>query len=89
MGYKIYDGWSTMPLFIILAMEWLIDQKTQESNLKTKQMHMRTRRKANGIGHILCKNITEWKKQGKIEVIERQDISSYRMTLKKREDTGN
>jgi hypothetical protein len=51
-----------MQFFIILAMEWLIDQITQESKLKRKEMHMRMRRKANGIGHILCKNIIERKK---------------------------
>jgi len=46
-------------------------------------------KKANWIGHILCRNIIEWKKGGRIEVMGRQDISSYRMTLKRREDTGN
>jgi len=29
------------------------------------------------------------KERGRIEVMGRQDISSYRMTLKRREDTGN
>jgi hypothetical protein len=29
------------------------------------------------------------KKEGRIEMIGREDISSYRMTLKRREDTGN
>ena len=52
-------------------------------------MHMRTRRKANWIGHIMCWNIIECKKEGRKEVIERLDISNYRMTLKRREDTGN
>jgi len=50
---------------------------------------MRTRRKVDWIGNVLCRNIIEWKKGGRIEVIGRQDISSYRMTLKRRKDTGN
>jgi hypothetical protein len=49
---------------------------------------MTTRRKANWIGHILCRNSIERKKEGRIEVTGRQDISSYRMTLKRRQDTG-
>jgi len=52
-------------------------------------MQMRTRRKANWIGHILCWNSTEQKKEGRIVVIGRQDICSYWITLKRREDTGN
>jgi hypothetical protein len=52
-------------------------------------MHMRTRRKDNWIGHIFCRNIIERKKGGRIEVIGRQDISSYRMTLERRQDTHN
>jgi hypothetical protein len=36
MGYKIYHSWLTMYFFISLAMERLIDQKTQNSNLKRK-----------------------------------------------------
>jgi len=31
-------------------MEWLIDQKTQNSKLKRKEMHMRSRSKANWVG---------------------------------------
>jgi len=46
-------------------------------------------KKANWIGQILCRNIIEWKKEGRLEVMGRQDISSYRMTWKRREDTGN
>ena len=33
--------------------------------------------------------LNERKKEERIEVIGRQDISSYRMILKSREDTGN
>jgi hypothetical protein len=46
-------------------------------------------KKANWIGHILCRNIVEWKKGGRLEVMGRQETSSYRMNLKRREDTGN
>jgi len=35
-GYKKYHTWSTTDFYISLAMEWLIDQKTQNSNLKGK-----------------------------------------------------
>jgi hypothetical protein len=59
LEYKKCHGWSTMDFFISLAMEWLIDQKTQKSNPKSNSMNMRTRRKANWIGHILCRNATE------------------------------
>ena len=41
------------------------------------------------VGHIFCRNITEWKKDERQKVIGRQDISSYRMNLKRGEDTGN
>ena len=37
-------------LFISLAIE---DKKTEKSNLKRKYTHMRTRRKANSVGHIV------------------------------------
>jgi len=33
-----------MDFFIWLDMQWLIDQKTQNSNLKRKEMHMKTRK---------------------------------------------
>jgi len=46
-------------------------------------MQMRTRRKVNWIGHILCRNSTEQNKEGRIEVIGRKDISSYTQTLKR------
>jgi len=52
-------------------------------------MHMKKRRKANWVGHILCRNIIEWEIGGRIKVMRRQDISSYMMTLKRREKTGN
>ena len=38
-------------------------------------MHVTPTRKANWIGHILCRDIIEWK-EGIIEVIGRQDISN-------------
>jgi hypothetical protein len=50
---------------------------------------MRTRRKVEWIGHILCTNSTEQRKEERKSVIKRQDICSYWMTLKKREDIGN
>ena len=45
--------------------------------------------KKKGVGHILCTNITEWKKEERLKVIGRQDINSYRMNLKRGEDSGN
>jgi hypothetical protein len=54
------------------------------------------RRKANWIGHILHRNcllkhVIEGKREGRIEVMGRrgEEVSSYWMTLRKREDTGN
>ena len=39
------------------------------------------KKKANWVVHILCRNITEWQKEGRIEVIGRQDINSYMKNL--------
>jgi hypothetical protein len=51
---------------------------------------------ANWIGHILRRNcllkhVIEGKLEGRIEMTgdEGEDVSSYWMTLRKREDTGN
>jgi hypothetical protein len=52
-------------------------------------MQIRTGRKANLIGHILCRNIIKQTKEGRIEMIGRQVISNYWMTFKRRKDTGN
>jgi hypothetical protein len=35
-GYKKYHSWSTTDFYISLDMEWLINQKPQNSNLKWK-----------------------------------------------------
>jgi hypothetical protein len=54
------------------------------------------KRMANWIGHILrinclLKHAIEGKLEGRIEMTEDEgeDVSSYWMTLRKREDTGN
>jgi hypothetical protein len=59
-------------------------------------LHTVKRRKANWIGHILRRNcllkhVIEGKIEGKMEVLkdEEEDVSSYWMTLRKREDTRN
>jgi hypothetical protein len=59
-------------------------------------VHTIKRRKANWIGHILRRNcllkhVIEGKLEGRIEMREdeEEDVSSYWMTLRKREDTGN
>jgi hypothetical protein len=57
-------------------------------------LHTTKRRKANWIGHILCRNcllkhVIEGKLEERIERIEEEDVSSYWMTLRKREDPGN
>jgi hypothetical protein len=59
---------------------------TEQRNI----LHEISKRKANWIGHIWCRNcllqrVTERKIQGGIEVIGRQE--SYWMTLRKVEDT--
>jgi hypothetical protein len=61
-----------------------------------KILHTIKRRKANWIGHILRRNcllkhVIEEKLEGRIEMTGRQEdgVSSYWMTLRKREDTGN
>jgi hypothetical protein len=59
-------------------------------------LHTIKRRKANWIGHILRRNcllkqVIEGKLEGRIEMTgrRRKDVSSYWMTLRKREDTVN
>jgi hypothetical protein len=57
-------------------------------------VHTIKRRKANWIGHILRKNcllkhVIEGKIEQKLQEDEEEDVSSYWMTLRKREDTGN
>jgi hypothetical protein len=58
-------------------------------------MHNVERRKVNWIGHILCGNcllkyVTERKVEGRIgREDEEEDVSSYWMTVRKREDTVN
>jgi hypothetical protein len=61
-----------------------------------EEYHTVNRRKDNWIGHILRRNwllkrSTEGKREGGIEVTERQGRrrSSYWITLRKGEDTGN
>jgi hypothetical protein len=59
-------------------------------------LHTIKRRKADWIGHILLRNcllkhVIEGKLEGRIEMAGRRGkcVSSYRMTLRKREGTGN
>jgi hypothetical protein len=49
------------------------------------------RKKANRTGHFLVRNCVEGKIEGRIEVTEneKENTSSYWMTLRKREDIGN
>jgi hypothetical protein len=48
------------------------------------------RRKANWIGHILCRNChLKQVIEGKVEGRRRRDVSSYCIILRKREDTVN
>jgi hypothetical protein len=57
-------------------------------------LHEISKRKANWIGHILCRNcllqqVIEGKIKGNIEVPERRgrNFGSYRKNIRKREDT--
>jgi hypothetical protein len=59
-------------------------------------LHTMKRRKAIWIGHIVCRNcllkhVTEGKLDGKLSVTGRRGrgISSYWVTLRKRDDTGS
>ena len=58
-------------------------------------LHEISKRKANWIGHILCRNcllqrVIEGKIKGRIEVTRRREgVRSYWMTLRKGEDTVN
>jgi hypothetical protein len=58
-------------------------------------LHKIIRRKATWIGHILHRNcllqhLTEGRREGyKWQEEEKEDVSSYWMTLKKGEDTAN
>ena len=61
-----------------------------------RRLHTVKMRKANWIGHILCRNCLlkhaiEGEIEGRMEMKEdeEEDVSSYYMTLRKREDTGN
>jgi hypothetical protein len=71
--------------------EEVLHRVKQERN----SLHTIKRRKANWIGHILHRNcllkhVIEGETERRIEVTEdEEDISSYRVMLLKREDTGN
>jgi hypothetical protein len=67
---------------------WNINRVKQERTI----LHTMKRRKSNWIGHILrgnclLKHVIERKVKGRGD--EEEDLSSYWMTLRKREDTGN
>jgi hypothetical protein len=74
-----------------------LDRRNEEVLLAVKEqrdiLHEIRKRKANWIGHILCRNchlqrVIEGKIQGGIEVTdEEEDVGSYWMTLRKGEDT--
>jgi hypothetical protein len=57
VGYKKDHSFSTKEFFISLAMGYLIDQETQNSNIKSNLVRITWN--ANRIGHILCRNIIE------------------------------
>jgi hypothetical protein len=72
--------------------EEVLHRVKEERNI----LHTIKRRKANWIGHILPRNcplkhVIEGKLKGRIEMTEDEgeDVSSYWMTLRKREYTGN
>jgi hypothetical protein len=72
--------------------EEVLHRVKEERNI----LHTIKRRKANWIGHILRRNcllkqVIEGKLEGRIEMTVRRGRrpSSYWMTLRKREDTGN
>jgi len=77
---------------------WTDHVRTEEVLLRVKEhrniLHEISKRKANWIGHILCRNcllqrVTEGKINGGIEVTEdeEEDVESYWMTLRKGENT--
>ena len=76
---------------------WTDHVRNEEVLLKVKEkrniVHEISKRKANWIGHILCRNcllqrVTEGKIKGGIEMTGRQeDVGSYWMTLREGEDT--
>jgi hypothetical protein len=70
----------------------ILHRVKEEKNI----LHTIKRWKANWIGHILRRNcllkhVTEGKIEGRTEETEREEenVSSYWMNLRKREDTGN
>jgi hypothetical protein len=72
--------------------EEVLHRVKEERNI----LHTIRRRKANWIGHILRRNcllkhVTEGKLEGRTEMMRRRGkgVSSYWMTIRKREDTGN
>jgi hypothetical protein len=79
-------------LTVRVSNEEVLHRVKEERNI----LHTIKRRNANWIGHILRRNcllkhVIEGKIEGRIEVTERrgEDVSSYWMTLRKREDTGH
>jgi len=77
---------------------WTDRVRSEEVLLRVNEqrniLHEISKRKANWIGHILCRNcllqrVIEGKIKGGIEVKEdeEEDIGSYRMNLRKGEDT--
>jgi len=76
---------------------WTDHVRNEEVLLKVKEkrniVHEISKRKANWIGHILCRNcllqrVIEGKIKGGIEMTGRQeDVGSYWMTLREGEDT--
>jgi len=77
---------------------WTDHVRNEEELLRVKEqrniLHELSKRKANWIGHFLRRNcllqgVIEGKIKGGIEVNEdeEEDVGSYRMTLRKEEDT--
>jgi hypothetical protein len=67
------------------------EEALQRVKLERNILHTIKRRKANWIGHILRSNcgLTHVIERYKGQEDEEEDVSSYWMTLKKRDDTGN
>jgi hypothetical protein len=57
---------------------------------KSNKLHTIKRRKSKWIGHFLRRNcLLKHTVKGKIEEGIEEDVSSYCITLRKRQDTGN
>jgi hypothetical protein len=99
---EVFRLLTALQIFLVTVekISWTDHVRNEEVLHRVKEerntVHTIKRRKANWIGHILRRNcllkhVIEGKLEGRIEMREdeEEDVSSYWMTLRKRENTVN